>query len=751
MHRALAPKDPVHLPEVCEDEPPCELPSWCSPPDLALGDANIEIWRMPSGSSAAPEPIILGRRPWVHFGRRQQCKVERQPDVELHTRTASRKQALLLRNFHGQVFLLDMGSSHGTYLGRQKLATKTPKEWKPGVVLFFADANTETFELRPRQLGYPSPTSRLPEAKRVAAPGPTGITGIASMVVGRNFAGARRMMGTQLGEEIAVKPKVVDVVEVTDEKDQKEKDQETDPGNQVQGEKLYPGDWEVPADGLSNIGWKPEAQKDSHLSDQAAEAASRGPPTPAPRIDPVVSSHVGSLAARLEKVMYKCLGPDVIGTLRSKGVRYPCPERPDWQLNLWSGRSRPYDPTQPALVVIKAAVKMSVGLTRQVTLEWLSNLPADSKLLVRFTEAPLELAEPAEAGCWQLDLPLAVSGNTGVVSLSSFQSLPKKLFIRLCSCAPSRSGDVLLGGVFGSTLRPLDIDGDEWELSPSDVTGKLGGAQKPAPVASKGTTRLALASQLQTPLQTKPRGISALPAKCEKERTSADIDAGSVSCVESGTESSERSPVSRVSTELGSEDEDEPKKSADAKAQIPRARQPLLNCRAKPQARTIQGEGRNQAKASKGRSGKEFQEAKGGTTFKNKAKGGTEVKSKVRDKSRSRHVETAGLSKPPASGRRTAPQHAGSKGKTQHSRASHSPKARKRSKILPSDRESAESEGTRSGQEEQLMQLPASQLVARMKAGIIAKRLTSPDFKHGRLRAAYSKALDLLCDEADEN
>ena len=48
------------------------------------------------------------------------------------------------------------------------------------------------------------------------------------------------------------------------------------------------------------------------------------------------------------------------------------------------------------------------------------------------------------------------------------------------------------------------------------------------------------------------------------------------------------------------------------------------------------------------------------------------------------------------------------------------------------------------------MQLPASQLVARMKAGIIAKRLTSPDFKHGRLRAAYSKALDLLCDEADE-
>ena len=111
--------------------------------------------------------------------------------------------------------------------------------------------------------------------------------------------------------------------------------------------------------------------------------------------------------------MSKCLGPDVIGTLRSKGPRYPCPERPDWQLNLWSGRSRPYDPTHPAIVVIKAAVKMSVGLTRQVTLEWLSTNLADSQLLVRFTDAPLELAEPVEAGYWQLDLPLAVSGNAG--------------------------------------------------------------------------------------------------------------------------------------------------------------------------------------------------------------------------------------------------------------------------------------------------------------------------------------------------
>ena len=335
-----------------------------------------------------------------------------------------------------------------------------------------------------------------------------------------------------------------------------------------------------------------------------------------------------------------------------------------------------------------------------------------------------------------------------MVSLSSFQPLPKKLFVRLCSCAPHRSGDVLLGGVFGSTLRPLDIDGDEWELSPTDVTGKLS-AQERTPLANKTTKRTPLASQVQTPVETKHRVISALPAKCETATKGADIDAGNVSCVESGTESSEGSHVSRVSTELGSEEEDEPKKSADTKAQTPRVPPPPPNCRVKPQARTIQGEGSNQAKVSKGRSGKEFQEARGGPAFRNKAKGGTDGKSKVRDRSPSRHVKTASPSKRHASRRQPTPQRTGSKGKIRRGNRPLSPKVsgRKRLRTLPSD---GESEGTKSGQEEELMQLPASQLVARMKAGIIANRLTSPDFKHGRLRAAYSRALDLLCDEADE-
>ena len=640
---------------------------------------DIEVWRIPSAPNVAPEPIVLGPRPWVHFGRRAQCKVDRQPDVELFTRTASRKQALLLRNFHGQVFLLDMGSSHGTYLGRQKL-NKSVKEWKPGVVVFFADANTETFELR-RQFNRSVNSTLKPAAKPLANSSGRGIAGIASMVLGSNFAGARRMMGSQLGEEIAVKPKVVNVEYVEGlEDDQKETCPEVDleacEKENARNEHLYPGDWEVPADGLSKIGWKqaPEAKDEALTTASAASAVAKAP---LPQADP------SSLASRLEQVMLQCFGPDIIGSLRSN-PRYPCPDRPkDWALNLWSGRSRPYDPTQPAIVVIKASLKPSVGLTRQVTLNWLSaNLPAQSQLLVRFTDAPLELAEPADAGRWQLDLPLTETcGKTGVVSLSSCQQLPQKLFVRLCSCHGPRSGEVLPGGVFGSTLHPLDIDGDEWELSPASGT--------------YGSQRDDLACP-RAPLEAK-RGVEQQVIHTAKQTS----DAFSVSCSgisSRSSRSSELSPVSRVSTELPSESGEERSvhpQAASSQAKIAQAKEALHEQQGSKALKILKDQ---TAKGSK-----EAKEARG-------------QRGKMKAKSPPRHQNQRQGAK------RSRP------------RQSLSPIARKRSKV-------------QSDSEDELMQLSASKLVSRMKAGIIAKRLTSPDFKHGRLRAAYSKALDLLCDE----
>ena len=74
---------------------------------------------------------------------------ESQPDIELCTARASRRHALLLRNFHGQVFLMDLGSAHGTFLKHKRLQPHTTVEWKQGMRVFFADTSVESFEIRP--------------------------------------------------------------------------------------------------------------------------------------------------------------------------------------------------------------------------------------------------------------------------------------------------------------------------------------------------------------------------------------------------------------------------------------------------------------------------------------------------------------------------------------------------------------------------------------------------------------------------
>ena len=539
---------------------PCDLPAWCSPPDALA--AEVEVWRVPR--EGTPHAIALGARPWLQLGRRQQCERSRQPDLELYTRTASRKQAILLRNWHGQVFIMDLGSSHGTFLGRRKLEAKQPKEWRPGTTLFFADQQTETFELRLKlKVGSSLPVP--PSKPASTGPNPS------------SFTGARRMMGAQMREEIVMRPKL------SLEEEVKEPEPEVEEVKTVEVEKLYPGDWEVPADGLSNIGWKP-----------AEEVGAVTPVTP--KQEQVEASVCqDDLGHTLQQVLLERFGPDVLGTLR-RGPHYPCPDKQGWQIDLWSGRSCPFDPKQVAIVVTKVTIKPSVGLTRHVSLEWLDT-NVSPPLIVRLTDAPIDVAEPLKVGRWQLDMTLKeTSSNSGVVSLSSCQYLPSKVFIRLCSHA-------LVDGVevpahFGSTLRSLHIGGDSWAL---------------------------------------PGGE---------------------------TVSHERKP----------------------EALEPPKRKEQLEPRA-PEA----GESQGALKRSK------------------------ERPEKVREES----------------GRKTSP-----KGEPLH--RSPTPITRKRS------RSSSASRSRSLRREEELLRLPGSQLVDRLKDDIKARRLSCPDFKHARLRAAYSQALDLL-------
>ena len=71
-------------------------------------------------------------------------------------------------------------------------------------------------------------------------------------------------------------------------------------------------------------------------------------------------------------------------------------------------------------------------------------------------------------------------------------------------------------------------------------------------------------------------------------------------------------------------------------------------------------------------------------------------------------------------------------------------RSRRRKRASPS---SSVERDKKIGLEDELMKLSALKLVAKMKADIVARRLRSPDFKNGRLRAAYSKALEQLCED----
>lgn len=689
---------------------------------------------------------MVGCRPWVHFGRRLQCQKGRQPDVELHTRTASRKQALLLRNWHGQVFLMDLGSSHGTYLGHQKLIAHRPKEWRPGMLVFFADRQTESFELKRRTDGAAFPAAfpafpAFPSRDRAARS--VGISGLTSMAV-KQFAGARRMMGIQLGEEITVRPKQVQEVEEI-----VEQGPEVGPEAEEVREVLYPGDWQVPADGLSKIGWKPEVAKDT------AEVLVSGPvveevcevPVKQPEVTEAPVPSGRRLAERLQQAMTQRFGPDVTKNLKAKGPRYPCPEQLGFQLDLASGRTAPYDPRAPALVLLRASVRPAAGLTRHIGLEWLSaNVPSEVELLVRFSTVPLEeVNSEAEVQGWQLDLPLVdvaqLDGERhqkGTVSLSSFQpGMPQKLFVHLGACG----NDGALA-VFGSTLRLLDVDGDEWALDSDSRRPQQAAESAPLIPKTKNGPAAAAAAAPAAPASA-PAAAAAPVARRRTERAEAES---------ASEESSLRSSsVSHASTELVSDEEPvqtkKPKENAASrKVEMP-SKQMVAPVREAAKVKKDQPQSKTTKPVPATRQVETPVATKNITVTKSKQ---NETR-QTRPDSQPPRGSKAALKQavqprvPRAVQPGCAVKHLRSPSLCGRSRTK---RPRKRSPKSSSPSRRSRSDEAEEDLEEELMKLSALKLVARLKADIVARRWASaPDFKNGRLRAAYSKALELLCDD----
>mmetsp|Transcript_173747 Transcript_173747/g.556846 ORF Transcript_173747/g.556846 Transcript_173747/m.556846 type:complete len:517 (+) Transcript_173747:44-1594(+) len=484
-------------------EPPCELPAWCSAP-AATVCADLELRRVARQDAAsagrwAPLPleegVPMGQRAWLLLGRRQKklAEGERQPDVELKTAKASRRHAVLFRNWHGQVFLMDIGSAHGTYLGGLRLEPKAPREWRAGVSAHFADRSLEVFELcataaaaRPAAApgllwaaaagaaaagagaadagGAASASSTSPvrgisaiaaaaagagrTAQTQAAPlsaaaaASAGAPAVAPLVLAAaapapSFAGARRMMRMELGEELLLRP-------------------------------LRP-----PADG-EVAGEARTAEAVQELPLRPLRPPADGEVAGEARKTEAVQARLSSceLEERLQASFSEFFQTGTSSSLQSRSLRYPCPEHgPAWQHSPWSQTSARFDRERPAIVVTHASV--SPGSAPQVVVRWHCVNISHSDLWACLTDAPVDVNQPGPEGHLQVDVPLQPSEQDqgeAVIDIREEWALPSRFYVRVYSCKAIDFRGDFLGFEFGATLRPLSVSGDEWSIFPSGRT-----------------------------------------------------------------------------------------------------------------------------------------------------------------------------------------------------------------------------------------------------------------------------------------
>ncbi|CAK0807059.1 unnamed protein product [Prorocentrum cordatum] len=188
---------------------------------------------------------------------------------------------------------MDIGSTHGTFLGREKLSPRVPREWRPGTVVFFADRDTESFKLQPgrarsglspaaRAVLAAAPTPAVTTAPLAVQPTPGRPRGIAMVVAGAlatggSRRGCPRAGGTAPSASAASASSAAEGGSAAlgaggrGPVSAAEAPPAAPGGQGPAAEALYPGDWRVPADGLSGLlGW-----------DAARAAAARGAPAPA--------------------------------------------------------------------------------------------------------------------------------------------------------------------------------------------------------------------------------------------------------------------------------------------------------------------------------------------------------------------------------------------------------------------------------------------------------------------------------------
>ncbi|EOD28046.1 hypothetical protein EMIHUDRAFT_235244 [Emiliania huxleyi CCMP1516] len=150
-------------------EPPHAAPSL---PAAALGFA-VPPWCVVPAQPCAARLLVTsggvaridrqGRPETLQIGMTRAVVAGRSPDADvvLEHPSASRRHAAVLHHASGAVYLVDLGSAHGTFLAGTRLPPHEPTVWADGTAARFGAAQTQHILLQRRE-SLPQPAALRP-------------------------------------------------------------------------------------------------------------------------------------------------------------------------------------------------------------------------------------------------------------------------------------------------------------------------------------------------------------------------------------------------------------------------------------------------------------------------------------------------------------------------------------------------------------------------------------------------------------
>jgi len=138
-------------------------PKWCCvPTDWEKHALTLVLVDNHDGKVSRGE-VSIGSKAVYTLGRDS-------PDVKLQGEMASRLHAAILLDGEGRKFLVDLKSTHGTFLGSQRLSPNTPVRWPPGErASFGAGPTAEIAELREASVSDTGSRKRKSETEEVGS------------------------------------------------------------------------------------------------------------------------------------------------------------------------------------------------------------------------------------------------------------------------------------------------------------------------------------------------------------------------------------------------------------------------------------------------------------------------------------------------------------------------------------------------------------------------------------------------------